>query len=50
VRQQGRHKNGQAGIEALVEVLLEPLGRRQRRTLLRSAVGVILSNRGAAML
>jgi hypothetical protein len=31
---QGHHKNRQAQVEALVKVLLEPLGRQQRQKLL----------------
>jgi hypothetical protein len=34
VRVGGRHRNGRAQVEALLEVLLEPLGRGQRRNLL----------------
>jgi len=34
MRRQGRQRNRQAQVEALVQVLLEPLGRAQRRALL----------------
>jgi hypothetical protein len=34
VREPGRQKNGQAQLEALVQTLLEPLGRRERQKLL----------------
>jgi hypothetical protein len=34
MRQSGRYPNGQAGVEGLVEMLLDPVERRLRRKLL----------------